>query len=257
VQAVDIKGVTKGAAMTAGEVVTSIFFIDASTGWAVTDAPADPKDPSKRRGIVLGTTDGGTSWRDLSSGTSNSIPYALNDVWFVTAREGWAVGGNVEGREEDVILHTTDGGRSWKRQESRSPQMIRAIQFVDADRGWAVGLTIDLDSKELGISRILASTDGGDSWTQQFPSPRSLFDVCFADPLHGWAVGDRATIYATADGGKSWSLQSRFVTSNATNIIAPGRTLSDAGLPRSYTSVFFVDPSLGFAGGDGVLLKRK
>ncbi len=32
----------------------------------------------------------------------------------------------------------------------------------------------------------------------------NLRDVCFVDCLHGWAVGDSATIIATRDGGETW-----------------------------------------------------
>ncbi|HBO43782.1 MAG TPA: hypothetical protein DD670_07590, partial [Planctomycetaceae bacterium] len=34
-----------------------------------------------------------------------------------------------------------------------------------------------------------------------------LNDVCFVSPLVGWAVGDRGTIWHTADGGRQWNLQ--------------------------------------------------
>ncbi|NIS23884.1 hypothetical protein GWN90_07555 [candidate division KSB1 bacterium] len=35
----------------------------------------------------------------------------------------------------------------------------------------------------------------------------NLRDVCFVDGLHGWAVGDSATIIATTDGGETWHMQ--------------------------------------------------
>jgi photosystem II stability/assembly factor-like uncharacterized protein len=253
---VEVKGTSPGTTMTTGEIVTSMFFIDATTGWAVADVPADPKDPSRRRGTVYATTDGGSTWTDTATSAATAMP-ALTDVWFVTAREGWVAGGNVEENEVDVVLHTVDGGKSWTRQATGVPQMVRAVHFADASRGWAVGLTIDLDSKVLGSSRIVATADGGASWTQQFASPRSFHDVYFADPLHGWAVGDRSAIYATGDGGKSWAQQSRFVTGSATAITAPGRTRAASGQPRSYTTLCFVDALAGCVGGDGVILKRK
>lgn len=34
-----------------------------------------------------------------------------------------------------------------------------------------------------------------------------LRDVCFADPDHGWVVGDRGVIWHTGDGGRHWRLQ--------------------------------------------------
>ncbi|MCL4548681.1 MAG: YCF48-related protein, partial [Bacteroidetes bacterium] len=32
----------------------------------------------------------------------------------------------------------------------------------------------------------------------------TLQDICFVDTLHGWAVGDNATILLTNDGGENW-----------------------------------------------------
>ncbi len=34
-----------------------------------------------------------------------------------------------------------------------------------------------------------------------------LWDVCFVDEHHGWAVGENSTIIATTDGGKTWIKQ--------------------------------------------------
>jgi hypothetical protein len=58
-----------------------------------------------RSGTILGTTDGGTSWRSQSSATSEPI----SSVHFADARRGWAVGNG-------VILATTDGGGNWHQQ---------------------------------------------------------------------------------------------------------------------------------------------
>jgi len=255
VSPMNLKAKAGSAAMTAGEFVTSTFFIDATTGWAVADVPADQRDPSKRKGVVFGTRDGGKTWETLSPAAGLDV--ALNDIWFVTAKDGWAVGGTVEANQLDVILHTSDGGRTWTRQQGGAPQMTRAVQFVDASRGWVVGMTIDLDSGEMGISKILASTDGGKTWTRQFDSPRSFLDVFFLDPLRGWAVGDRSAIYATTDGGKSWTQQSRIVVGAMSNGPAAPMTMASSGQRRSYQSLFVLDQSHGWVGGDGVILTRK
>jgi photosystem II stability/assembly factor-like uncharacterized protein len=48
---------------------------------------------------------------------------------------------------------------------------------------------------------------------QPLPSPApmladaELTSICFVDPDHGWAVGDRGVIWATSDGGRNWQLQ--------------------------------------------------
>jgi photosystem II stability/assembly factor-like uncharacterized protein len=57
-----------------------------------------------------------------------------------------------------------------------------------------------------------------------------LADVCFVDRQHGWAVGDRGTIWHTADGGQTWSLQS-------------------SGVDGRLSTVFFLDQNIGWAAG--------
>jgi len=64
--------------------------IDTQTAWAVGDF-----------GIILGTTDGGTTWVFQESGVLD----ALNAVAFATPANGWAVG------DRGTIVATTTGGR--------------------------------------------------------------------------------------------------------------------------------------------------
>jgi photosystem II stability/assembly factor-like uncharacterized protein len=55
---------------------------------------------------------------------------------------------------------------------------------------------------------ILATADGGDTWTRQFSAPaeqRPLLGVLFLDREHGIAVGAYGAYYETADGGRSWN----------------------------------------------------
>ena len=68
----------------------SVYFPDASTGYAV----------GNNGRIILNTTDGGTSWIPLSSGTSEY----LYSVYFTDANTGYVVGGY------GTILKTTNGG---------------------------------------------------------------------------------------------------------------------------------------------------
>ena len=57
-----------------------------------------------------------------------------------------------------------------------------------------------------------------------------LNDVCFVDAEHGWAVGDRGTIWHTDDGGRRWTLQ-------------------DSGVACPLNSVCFLDAQVGWAAG--------
>jgi photosystem II stability/assembly factor-like uncharacterized protein len=54
-------------------------------------------------GGIFNTTDGGATWTAQTSGTS----VTLQDVDFVDATTGWAVG------DDGEILNTTDGGATW------------------------------------------------------------------------------------------------------------------------------------------------
>jgi hypothetical protein len=55
------------------------------------------------------------------------------------------------------ILHSADGGHSWKYFDTGQTIPIRAVTFLDDNRGWAVG----------SLGRILATRDGGHNWTIQ------------------------------------------------------------------------------------------
>ncbi|MEX5669377.1 YCF48-related protein, partial [Pseudomonas neuropathica] len=63
--------------------------------------------------------------------------------------------------------------------------------------GWAVGHD----------AQILASEDGGVTWTKQFEDLKRespLLDVWFQDVDSGFAVGAYGALMATTDGGQHW-----------------------------------------------------
>lgn len=96
------------------------------------------------------------------------------------------------------IVHSDDQGATWSRAKTPVAPLLTAVRFTDAQRGWAVGHD----------SVILATADGGISWTQQFAAPaeqRPLMDVHFLDAQRGIAIGAYGAYYETADGGRSWT----------------------------------------------------
>jgi photosystem II stability/assembly factor-like uncharacterized protein len=116
----------------------------------------------------------------------------LHGTFFLTAEEGWAVG------QLGKIFHTTDGGKSWEEQNSKTNLLLTAVDFIDQNHGWAVG--------ERGS--ILLNEDGGKTWkAQQSGVTYPLFDVDFIDSQNGWAVGNWGTILSTGDGGEHWQEQ--------------------------------------------------
>lgn len=72
------------------------------------------------------------------------------------------------------------------------------IWFIDPLVGWAVNSN----------GQIIKTTDGGDTWEEQFQDNIYLRCISFANPLKGWAgtltAGKR--LYSTIDGGQNWQL---------------------------------------------------
>ncbi len=100
--------------------------------------------------------------------------------------------------DRGYIVFSDDGGASWSRARAPEAPMLTAVQFVDAKNGWAVGHD----------SVILATRDGGESWTQQFSAAaenRPLLDVLMLSPEAGIAVGAYGAYYETSDGGAHWA----------------------------------------------------
>ena len=201
-----------------------ISFIDAVNGWV-----------SGSSGLILHTTDGGTSWSPQTSGVStpilrnieffdaltgwtigdngtilsttdggvtwspqtSGVSSTLRHTFFVTALEGWCCGAS------GTILHTSDGGANWTQQTSGTTIGLMSIQFIDALNGWAVGSS---GGTPLGI--ILHTTDGGANWAAQTAPNTSNLNTCyFTDLMNGWAAGNAGTIFETVDGGMNWTTQ--------------------------------------------------
>ena len=169
-------------------------FADRSHGFAVGNV-----------GTILATRNGGATWRRQVSGTTAN----LNAVATAGAKDAWAVG-------RGVILATTDGGASWVVQDSALGTDLMGVSFADSLHGWAVGGVGGARHgwADGGGGSILATTDGGATWTAQYSLPSGkLYAVASTDDQHAWAVGfDGANggvgaILATTDGGATWTAQ--------------------------------------------------
>ncbi len=149
-----------------------ITFCDSLHGWALF-----------QDGHLLRTRTKGQTWAyagDVGKGNW----YHLN---FVDSLWGWAAG-------DSGISRSTDGGRSWTRQNTSITERLWDVSGVSRMRAWAVG--------ENG--RILVTSDGGNTWTlQTSPVTTAWRGVDFADSLRGVACGDWYIIN-TSNGGNSW-----------------------------------------------------
>jgi hypothetical protein len=126
-------------------------------------------------GIILKTTNGGTTWTTQNSGTTTY----LNSVYFTSPTDGYAVGG------ANTILKTTNGGTTWTTQTSGTLGYLNSVYFISSTTGYAVG----------GAGIILKTTNGGTTWTTQTSSADfHLNAVHFPSSTTGYAVGNAGSI---------------------------------------------------------------
>ena len=105
------------------ELLSSVHFVDATTGWAVGG------------GLIVATNDGGATWSEQYRDTRASF----SSVHFANATTGWAVGSrNIPG-SAGVIVTTNDGGVTWTEQYRDAEASFSSVHFVNATTGWAVG----------------------------------------------------------------------------------------------------------------------
>ena len=94
-------------------------------------------------------------------------------------------------------LQVENGGTTTPIVKPAGPQPrvdgLDAVAFPSTSRGWAAGK-----------GAIIATTDGGATWTQQYKGRADIRSLVFADDLHGWAVASDSLL-RTADGGATWS----------------------------------------------------
>lgn len=150
-------------------------------------------------GLLIKTTDGGTSWSTIAVGTAET----LRRLYFISPNEGWLVG------SEGVIFNTTDGGNSWQSQSSGTTERLLGVFFFDANTGFAVGET----------DQFLKTTDGGTTWVStSLTTGVDLTSIVFKDANTGWITGKDNVLLATTDGGANWTDQSISLDSSGDDI---------------------------------------
>lgn len=145
----------------------------------------------------------GGPWARQKSGT---LAW-LHAVYFVDGRRGFAVGG------KGALLATEDGGARWELRRAPVEDTLHDIFFTDERTGWvACERSIYLlKTKEEHRSYLLKTEDGGASWRRVEVAGADVHArvvrVRFADREHGWAFGEMGALYATKDGGETWTPQ--------------------------------------------------
>ncbi len=182
--------------------------------------------------VIVHSSDEGQSWQmQMPSGQ------VLHAVWGSGPGDVYAVGDN------DVALHTGDGGKTWKALDIGQPGQVLTV--------WGSGPNDVYIGASLGT--VLHSTDGGQSWaTTKLPTFQFVSTIWGSGPGDVYAGANASDasggIYHTADGGKTWQKQSVAANywvlaiwgSGPTSVWAAGESASmmhSAGMGAAWSSV--------------------
>jgi len=140
-------------------------------------------------GFVIKSTDGGTSWSQISSGTGKS----LHDIARIPGGGFMAVGDN------GTVL-TSDGTSPWMVHEVPTTSNLVAVQVIDPLE------SVLTDDRGL----VYSSSDAGATWTPAGAAPGLSLaeDLHFVTPQDGWVIGQSfsgGALYHTTNGGDSWT----------------------------------------------------
>ncbi len=174
-------------------------------------------------GAIGVTADGGQTWGALTANTPDTVV----DVSFPNASTGYAVDSS------GLVLKTVNGGATWTQLDSGrgaakailAPSASTVLLIGSGIRRSANGETFDRLSGlaggavlrdvdqagravfAWGAKTILASTNGGQTWTRvRKPGPRlSLFDLDFVTSEVGFLVDTAGRLYRTTNRGRRWT----------------------------------------------------
>ncbi len=209
----------------ADEILSSIFFLNPSTGWITTNHTQDPSEATKF--ALVSTTDAGATWarttiplRQQDYGLSTDFPLhrGAGSVVFADPLHGWMnvwFAGETSNTWWSFLLLTSDGGRTWSRAagapELRNPQML----LVTSSEGWLYGLDL------YAVPSLYVTRDGAHTWQEvelQLPGSDESVVISvptFEDAKHGFLqvsgvqrkgheLQGTMVLMATSDGGQTW-----------------------------------------------------
>jgi hypothetical protein len=147
---------------------------------------------------LYATTDGGTTWAEISSQSSNPITIRLTQMTFDSDNPStWYVGGIYH---TPGIFKTTDAGATWKAVSPNAGDGF-AVDFSDPQRQ-----TLLQTGHESG-GTLYKSTNGGQSWTN-IGGPgggNSFVPYILNAQTYLMSLYNAAGIFRSTNAGSSWS----------------------------------------------------
>lgn len=194
--------------------------VDGGLTWMNMNIPFAPKEwywnvhfADEMSGVMQGnqvryTIDGGVTWLTPINNNIAELPTTMRTMAFQSDSVGY-IGGNNEGAfQGGQISVTLDAGKTWKRVPITSDLyygfLIEAIEALAPSQIW-LGSNHGFVPK-YSFKRMMFSSNGGATWDSTItPLPSTIHSIEFADDLIGFIGDDQGNIYATSDGGHTWT----------------------------------------------------
>lgn len=190
--------------------VHSISAIDKQVAWAVGYDGSGNNTPVKDFTL---TTDGGATWNSGTINAPNTDNMSVAMISAIDKTTAWAILYiSSNSSSSGCVVKTTDGGKTWVKQESASfaepSGFPNVIHFWDVNNGFCMG------DPNGGSFEIYTTTNGGDTWNRvdasNIPTPQSgeMGNVGSMD-VYGnivWFATNKGRIYKSTDKGASWQV---------------------------------------------------
>lgn len=195
--------------------LTDVCFVDNLRGFAC-----------GRRGLLLATDDGGTTWQSMNL----EINCDLHDIQFISPTRGFVAGGfRLPGAESSraVLFSTNNAGQTWEAVPGLDIPAVHQMLLDETGSGILIG-----NHSPLRPAGIFRTEDDCRTWTS-----------ALRGNIASWQAGSRAG-------------DSHCVVASASGEIAtipemtPIRARRNDGRTTSIHTIAFVDQELGFAAGD-------
>lgn len=200
----------------------------------------------------------------------------LHDIYFFDENRGLIAGSG------GTFLETADGGKTWTKRKSFTPDKILQIYFSDDYTGWLLCERNVFSRGANSLSYLMKTTDGGTNWEKvelKDAGRARLTKIFFNQKGKGFAVGESGALFELKGNGvweKSPSpiryllLDGKFLDDQNGAIVGAGGNVyftEDAGAnwnqanvfgksSAKLNSVFFADRKTGWAvGSEGKILQ--